>query len=299
MGNRRYFRRLPTPPIQMADDKNIDLADSVANLSARFDRLEGLVARIASDRSTTGQSAASAACENDNAGRRQVVNEQAPVAPGAVFCSYSELQSEFRAIKESVAKIKLPADLVIGDSRAGIGRADLPKFNLIQKSARYQETILKLLAAAEDTETSLSSVTTVALAHLRFLQEEYTNLLVSSQFDEGTSKLFATLQQNPAAFSPNALENLQRAVSIAGARPSRQVSSAVAPRGRGLLPPLGFGRGSGGSGSGGGFGFGRYRRFGPGPQPADWSRARDRPDPAVSRDLAQPRRPGGGRDMQE
>ena len=131
--------------------------------------------------------------------------------------------------KESVSKIKLLPDLVVGDSRAGVSRADLPKFNLIQKSARFQETILKLLSTCEASDPSVSYVTTVALAHLRYLQEEYTNLLVNSQFDESTSKLFATLQQNPAAFPPNAPENMQRAVSIAGARPLRQVSSAAPP----------------------------------------------------------------------
>ena len=48
------------------------------------------------------------------------MNEPVRLAPGAVCDSYSELQSEFRAIKESVAKIKLPSDLVVGDSRSGI-----------------------------------------------------------------------------------------------------------------------------------------------------------------------------------
>ena len=51
-------------------------------------------------------------------------------------------------------------------------------------------------------------------------------LLVSSQFDDGTAKPFSTLQQNPAAFTPNPLEDLQRAVSIAGARQYHQVTAA-------------------------------------------------------------------------
>lgn len=294
----------------MADGKDSDRSDSVAVLSARFDRLEKLVESFIGDKPALGHSAASAACDNDNAGRRQVVSEPVALAPGAVCDSYSELQSEFRAIKESVAKIKLPSDLVVGDSRSGISRADLPKFNLIQKSARFQETILKLLSSAEVTQEQLSSITTVSLAHLRFLQEEYTNLLVSSQFDEGTSKLFATLQQNPATFSPSALENLQRAVSIAGARSARQVSSASASRPRGLPPSLGFGRGGGGGygfrpspgfgrGGGSGYDFGRFRRPGLGGPPADWTRARDRANAAGSRDLDVAQRPDIGRGVLE
>ncbi|KAF0290690.1 hypothetical protein FJT64_011128 [Amphibalanus amphitrite] len=73
------------------------------------------------------------------------------------------------------------------------------------------------------------------------------------------------------------------------------VSSAVPPRGRGPRQPFGFGR----DGGGGGFGFGRSRRFGPGTLPADWTGARDRSDPAGSRDLALPRRTGGARDVPE
>ena len=46
-------------------------------------------------------------------------------------------------------------------------------------------------------------------------------LMVSSLFDDGTTKLFSTLQQNPAAFT-HSLDNLQQAVSIAGARQYHQ-----------------------------------------------------------------------------
>ena len=183
--------------------------------------------------------------EDSTAGRRHAVYaDNAPgersAAPGErsgdaqqqpEFGSYSDLQSEFKTIREGVAKIKLPQDLVVGESRAGVGRADLPKFQTIQKCARYQETVLKVLAGGGNPETIIANITSLTLAQIRYLQEEYTNLLVSHQFDEGTAKLFQTLQQNPAAFTPTALDNLQRAVAIAGARQTRQVS--VPDRGRG------------------------------------------------------------------
>ena len=260
----------------------------MARLSERFDRLEGQLSEIKAQcgAPTAGPAAATAAVSNDTAGRRQVdlEDEQRPQAlslsaeKGSAVGSYSEIQQEFRSIKESVAKLKLPADLVVGDSRAGVSRPDLPKLTVIQKSARFQETVLKLLSMSEGPadlspraqQDLLSSITTVTLAHLRYLQEEYTQLLISSQFDEGTTKLFTTLQQNPAAFPPNALENLQRAVAIAGARP-RQVSWAP-QRGRGFAPALGFARGSGR-----GYQHQPFRRAGPGAPPADWT-PRGRPD---------------------
>ena len=63
--------------------------------------------------------------------------------------SYSDLQAEYKGIHESVAKLKLPLDLVVGDSRAGVGKADVPRFQVIQKCARFQETALKILSTAK------------------------------------------------------------------------------------------------------------------------------------------------------
>ena len=191
----------------------------------------------------------SGASNDHNAGRRQVITEEDVTVQHEALGlgSYSDLQAEYKAVRDSVAKVKLPQHLVVGDSRAGIGRGDLAKFNTIQRCARYQETLLKIISTSEESSATatLANLTPVILAQLRYLQEEYTNLIVSSQFDEGTAKLFQTLQQNPASFPENALENLQRAVTIAGARPPRQVGFSGHPsRGRGPTP-LGHSRGAG------------------------------------------------------
>ena len=207
----------------------------IGDLTVRFAKLESSVASISEKLS-------------DTAGRRRVEEGDSSQQPlqtvGQTFESYSDLQAEYRSIRDSVTKIKLPADLVVGDSRAGVAKSDWPKFQVIQKCARFQETILKLLSQCSDSDSDqvLSEITTVTLAQLRYLQEEYTNLLVANQFDDGTSRLFQTLQQNPAAFTPGALENLQRAVTIAGARQNRQVSFPGRFRGRGSFFPSG-GRG--------------------------------------------------------
>ena len=189
------------------------------------------------------------------------------------FGSHSDLQAEFRSIREGVAKVKLPQDLIVGDSRAGVGKAEVPRFQVIQKCARFQETVLKVLSSISAPDPVTDQLTTLALAQVRYLQEEYTNLIVSNQFDETTAQLFKTLQQNPAAFTPGAVENLQRAVTIAGARQhSRQVSTPPdRARWRGAPPAA-------------------QPRFGAGPGSADW-RNRGRPGPGyppLSRDLFRP-----------
>ncbi|KAF0306698.1 hypothetical protein FJT64_021824 [Amphibalanus amphitrite] len=77
--------------------------------------------------------------EEPNAGRRHVAQPEQAIEPtepvsteGFDFGSYSDLQAELKTVREGVAKIKLPQDLVVGDSRAGVGKNDLPRFQVIQ-----------------------------------------------------------------------------------------------------------------------------------------------------------------------
>lgn len=213
------------------------LKTEVSDLAERFAKLESSVALISEQLAL------------DTAGRRPVEHadreggNQITAPTAGEVGSFTELQAEFRSIRDRVAKFKLPPDLQVGDSRNGVSKSDWPKFQVIQRCARFQETTLKLLSHCAHTETVLPEITTIALAQLRYLQEEYTNLLVANQFDDGTARLFQTLQQNPAAFTPDALENLQRAVSIAGARHTRQVGSPGRSRGRGFFPFPAGGRG--------------------------------------------------------
>ena len=214
-----------------------------------------------------------------NAGRRHAAPTALSAAEAAEpsekqeqpsFGSSADLQAEFRAIRDSLSKVKLPQDLVVGGSRAGIGKGDLARFQVIQKCARFQETALKILSsAAQVADPVINQLTTVTLAQLRFLQEEYTHLIVSNQFDDSTAQLFKTLQHNPATFTPGAVENLQRAVTIAGARQQSRQVSQVSDRGRwrGPAPQL--------------------QRFHSGPASADW-RSRGRPGLPPSRDLSRP-----------
>ena len=58
----------------MAEKDSDGLADSVSQLSARFDRLETVVTEcLTREKPAVGQCAASAAEDHDNAGRRRVV----------------------------------------------------------------------------------------------------------------------------------------------------------------------------------------------------------------------------------
>ena len=111
----------------MAEVEN--LKREVASMTERFDRLESLVERMSEQLSASQQSGDEAQRtrgeEHDNVGRRQVVTDeqQRQAMQSAVCGSFSEVQAEFPAIRDSVAKVKLSSDLVVGDNRAGVSRA--------------------------------------------------------------------------------------------------------------------------------------------------------------------------------
>ena len=54
----------------------------------------------------------------------------------------------------------------------------------------------------------------IAQVQNRYLKDEYVLLVVSSQFDNNTSKLFRALQKNISGLKPSALETLGSAATL-------------------------------------------------------------------------------------
>ena len=85
------------------------------------------------------------------------VNYQSPqVGASAQSASTDSVEADYQRIRSSVQSIRLPADLTLQESRQGIKREDLPAFNIIAKSARFSETLLKLCASHDKTLTGSS-----------------------------------------------------------------------------------------------------------------------------------------------
>ena len=136
--------------------------------------------------------------------------------------SYSDsIQEEFLTIKDSLQRVRLPADQKLNDSRTGINRSEQPLYNVVAKCGRYVETALKWVGTQEPgevSEESLIALHTILLANLRYLQSEYQAILVQSQFDKDTSRFFRSLQRDNNNFSNTALQNLRAAVEVTGLR---------------------------------------------------------------------------------
>lgn len=135
-----------------------------------------------------------------------------------------DIQGEFDSIKDSLSRVKLPPELRLNESRVGIGRTEQPLFALLARSARYVETSIKYLSSldSDPSERTLEDLFRINFAHLKYLQEEYSAVLVQSQFDPKTSKIFKSLQRNTSGLSGDALDNLRHAAAISAvATPQR------------------------------------------------------------------------------
>ena len=87
-------------------------------------------------------------------------------------------------------------------------------FNVLAKCARYTETTLKLCARTDG--DSHEDVFSCCYAMMKFIQDEYTALVVQSTFDPNVSRVFRSLQRN-TGFTPEAMEHLRSATTIASA----------------------------------------------------------------------------------
>jgi len=140
-------------------------------------------------------------------------------------------QSEFGAIKEAVARIKLPADLRLQEQKQGIRKDDQQTLNVMSRSARYVETTIKLLGTITPGKPlpvdAYNDLYAVQLANIRYLQDEYSALVVQNKFNKQTAQLFRSLQKNTSGLNERSLETLKLASSItASASPNVQASSA-------------------------------------------------------------------------
>ena len=175
-----------------------------------------------------------------------VASSSAP--QGATWSSKTDLQGEFSALKDSLQRIQLPGELKLNDSRQGIRRSDQQVLNVISKCGRYNETLMKLLTTIEPGSTisqdTLDQLFVIAQAQGRWLQDEYAALVVNSQFDPNTAKLFKALQRNTSGLNPASLETLRSAASISAV--SRPAPAPVGRESGGSFQHRGSGRYRGG-----------------------------------------------------
>ena len=129
-----------------------------------------------------------------------------------------DLQAEFATIKDAVQRVKLPPSLRLNDNgKKGIRSADQQALSVIQRSARYSETCMKLIGTLSPetvTQADLDQILVTQTAHIKYLQDEYSTLIVQGKFDNQTASIFKSLQRNTSGLSPQARDNLEVAATL-------------------------------------------------------------------------------------
>ncbi len=191
------------------------------------------------------------------------------------------IQQEFNIIKDSVQRVKLPTDLKVEDSRAGVPRNEQRRMNVISRCARYGETLLKILSrvkAESVTEGDLEDLVTVVIAQLRFLQEEHQLVLVNGGYGDSVERNYRNFRTHTSMFPPDALQALETAVRLSSFQEHNQRGRgrSYGRGGRGFFPRGDRGARSYYSSQSGGRipnyrGSGDYNAQSPRPNPSDGS----------------------------
>jgi len=96
------------------------------------------------------------------------------LGPVDQYCAAEDIQSKFTAIKDTLTKVKLPANLHLCESRQSIQWLDQTAFNILSCCGLNAETTIKLLSTIDEEkfdEESLQQLFSVQLAQIRYLQE--------------------------------------------------------------------------------------------------------------------------------
>ena len=217
-----------------------------------------------------------------------------PQVPEASTGHPISVQDEYQAIKGRLSSVKIPQELRVGTSRPGIRREDNGAANIISNSAKYVETTIKLLWELTDENVSqekLVELFNIQKAHVEYLRQEHSGLVVAGQFGNKTSQLFKNLSRGTSNLDDKHLDILSKAVQITSSENSSRKPVAKGgysgyggfsgARGRGYSGGGhggGYGGGYGGGhggGYGGGYGRSRGSGYGTSTAPAPGSRTHD------------------------
>ena len=156
-----------------------------------------------------------------------VADEQlngATLGSSSTFNLTEDVQSAFQSVRDSVQSIRLPSDHRLLDSRAGIKRADQSMYNVIAKCGRYIETGLKILQKIDEPHNirpaDVHDLYCVLFANIRYLQDEFSSLLVNSTVNSETARIFRAFRRNTSGFDRQAISDLRDAASIVSAKDS-------------------------------------------------------------------------------
>lgn len=225
-------------PVSTEINLDLDLARTLKSLTERLENIEARLDASASDNRPTVTQEPLAPTEGQGPDPNQL--DLGSVGDNA----FLDIQRQFDSLRDRLSRVQIPSYCKVNDSAVGIKTDCKPVLKIISKSARFAETGLKILGNLTQepqgqyniTENDIQSLYTVFYAQVNYLQGEYSNLVVRSTFDDETSRLFRSFENNSQAFSERSLTNVRLAAELSALSTrtsSRSSSSRGGYRGRG------------------------------------------------------------------
>ena len=134
----------------------------------------------------------------------------------------SELQQQYKTIKDSLSRVRLPPGFKTDTSLRGVGREHSKTAKIIHAASDYSETITKLLLTV-DTSQPLSDdlldcLITVVSAQIQYLQAEKSVCYVSGKFGDDVGSMFREFKQHASSFSATDIGILENCIQLSAAR---------------------------------------------------------------------------------
>jgi hypothetical protein len=85
-------------------------------------------------------------------------------------------------------------------------------------------------------DDKLTQLVRAQQAQIKYLQDEYANLIVQGKFDKQTSQTFRALQKHTSGLNSQALHNLRLATAVSGVAGNGNTTTVNAGIGRGNTP---------------------------------------------------------------
>jgi hypothetical protein len=221
------------------------IANQIEALTQRLERLEG-----PEYRRDAGASFQSSSADHVFQNTEQVfpdrqyqqyttpVNTDSSPGPSPHLTASRDTQAQYFALERSLKTRvpRLPDTLQIFDSRTGIGKEELPAYQVVSRCARYAEATFRQLMLLDPDRTPVTSqdlqnLVVIQFALLDFLRDEYACLLVKSNYDEDTLKFFTGMTKGKSGLSEKHTEFLKLSSELSAHTKAKRSNSGRANQG--------------------------------------------------------------------
>ena len=141
------------------------------------------------------------------------------------FPSEKLLQEQFKTIKDTLSKVKLPLGFKTDFSLRGVGRNQTSSAKIINNCCEYSETLMKYVLCLQSgdpiQEDNINTLMNILAAQIKYLQSEKAICFVNGKFGENVGTLFREFKSHTSVFSPEDVQVLEHVAQLANSQRGR------------------------------------------------------------------------------